>query len=135
MLCLGVESILTDLDLEMISVHDLWLSEQGIALDAYLDQVQLVGSDTDGLFIWCASKWLNQRITVASMAGLWSSIETGDGEEVSLVFTENGFHCLLISTSQYEENLVYPLQPPSAEWSLSPPLLQAPVCDLDDMRK
>ena len=52
MLHLGVESILTDLDSGMILVHDLWLSERGISLD----QVQLVGSDTDGLFIWCASK-------------------------------------------------------------------------------
>ncbi len=39
MLHLGVESVLTDLDSEMISVCDLWLSEQGIALDAYLDQI------------------------------------------------------------------------------------------------
>ena len=62
-------------------------------------------------------------------------METRDGEEVLLVFTENGFHQLLISTSQYEENLVYPLQPPSAQWLLSPPLLQVPVCDLDDVRK
>ena len=72
---------------------------------------------------------------MASMAGLWSSMETGDGEEFSLVFTENSFHHLLVSISQYKENLVYPLQLPSAGWSLSPPLLQVPVCDLDDVRK
>ena len=134
MLWLGVESVLTDLDLEMISECDSWLSERGISLDAYLDQVQIVGTDTDGFFIWCASKWLDRKITAASMAGLWSSIEAGDGEKVSLVFTENGFHCLLSSTVQHEEDLVYPLQPPNAGWSTSPPLLWVPVCDLDNMR-
>ena len=82
-----------------------------------------MGTDTDGFFIWCASKWLDRKITVALMAGLWSSMEVGDREEVSLVFTENGFHHLLLLTVQHKENLVYPLQLPNAGWSTSPLLL------------
>ena len=135
MLCMGVESVLTDLDAEMISVWDCWLQERGISLNIYLDQVRLVGEDCDGFFIWSASCWLDRKITVASMDGLWSSMDSGEGEEVSLVFTENEFHCLLLVPKlQEEENLVYELQPPDAAWSTSSPLLWSPVSDLDDVQ-
>ncbi len=110
MLHLGIESILTELSMDMIKVCDEWLGEGGVSLDLYLDQVKIVGEDCDGLFIWAVSKWLEKRITVASMVGLWSSMTDNDLEEVFLVFTENGFHRLLPCCEQ-QESLPFPFQP------------------------
>ena len=134
MLHIGVESVLTDFDLKMTSVHDSWLHKRDVTLDAYLNQVRLVGEDCDGLFIWGASWWLNKRITIASMAGLWSSLDDGGEDELLLVFMENGFHHLLLLPTQQEESLVYPLQPPNAGWTMCLPLLGVLVCDLDDVQ-
>ncbi len=111
-----------------------WLvGKRDVTLDAYLNQVRLVGEDCDSLFIWGALWWLDKRITVASMASLWSSLDNGGEDELSLVFTKNGFHYLLLLPTQQEESLVYPLQLPNAGWTACPPLLQVLVCDLDDI--
>ncbi len=58
-LCLGVESVLTDMDTAMMEVRDSWLREWDVSLDQYLDQVQLMGENSDGLF--CGQQPSGQR--------------------------------------------------------------------------
>ncbi len=61
-----------------------------------------------------------------------SALNSLDHEDVSLVFTENGFHRLMLIEQPWE-NEPFPLQLPSPDWNHIAPLLRVPAVDLDDI--
>ena len=103
-----------------------------MSLDQYLDQVWLIRENSDGLFLWAVALWVVKSVLLALLAGVWVSSGSPNQEDVSLVFTENSFHRLMLIKQSWEDK-PFPFQLPSSDWNDVAPSLQVHAVDLDDV--
>ena len=71
---------------------------------------------------------------LALLVGVWVSSGSLNQEDVSLVFTENGFHRLMLIKQSWEDE-PFPFQLPSSDWNDVAPSLWVHAVDLDDVRE